>query len=191
MELFANSPVLMCLAIFFARILDVSLGTVRTIMVFKGYRLLATIIGFFEVLIWVLVASKVISNLQHWYFAVSYAAGFAAGNYTGIWLESKLAMGVQLVRAISENTSINLASQLRAMGYSVTSLSATGKDSVPVEILIIVEKRRAIANLLQRIKEADSQAFFTIEDVKLSHLVTFHNDQKFPKNSLNSIVKKK
>ncbi len=191
METLLANPLLLCLAIFFARILDVSLGTIRTIMVFRGYRLIAAVAGFFEVLIWLAAASKVITNLQHWYLAVSYAAGFAAGNYIGIWFEGKIAMGVQLVRAISENSKIHLATELRKLNYTVTSLPAIGENSLPVEIVLVVEKRRVIPELISTIKEIDPHAFFTLEDVKYSYQAIFNKQHRpFPNGPMNLAKKK-
>ena len=95
------APWLLAIAIFTARVTDVSLGTVRTIMVFRSRRLLASAIGFVESVIWVLAISQIVGNLDHWYLIAAYAAGFATGNYVGIWVEAKLAIGHELVRVVS------------------------------------------------------------------------------------------
>jgi uncharacterized protein YebE (UPF0316 family) len=93
--------------IFLARVSDVSLGTFRTIVVFRGNKLLASFIGFFEIIIWL-----VLTNLDQWYLALAYASGFAVGNYVGITIESRFAIGNELVRCISFNRDI-LAAKLR------------------------------------------------------------------------------
>jgi uncharacterized protein YebE (UPF0316 family) len=90
-------PWLLALAIFSARIVDVSLGTLRTIVVFRGYPIVAAVLGFFEILVWLVAAGQVFQNLGAWYLAIAYAGGFAAGNIVGMWFESKLAMGSELV----------------------------------------------------------------------------------------------
>jgi uncharacterized protein YebE (UPF0316 family) len=162
----ADYPVLLALAIFFARILDVALGTLRTIIVFRGYRLLAGAIGFVEVLIWVMAAGQVLRDLSAWYLVLAYAGGFATGNVVGMWLESKLAMGLELVRAISTDPDIRLAASLRERGHGVLELDGHGDDARPVEVLMVVERRKRIPELLELVVGTDPNAICTISDVK-------------------------
>jgi uncharacterized protein YebE (UPF0316 family) len=159
-------PALLAVAIFLARIMDVSLGTLRTIVVFRGYRVLAAILGFFEVMIWLLAAGQVFQNLKAWHLAVAYAGGFAAGNIVGSWLEAKLAIGSELLRVISENRQVNLAERLRDRGYDVTELAGLGDRSIPVEILLVIEKRRRMPRLLRLIHDIDPDALCTTSDIK-------------------------
>lgn len=161
-----DDPVVVSIGIFLARVADVSLGTVRTILIFRGHSLAAALLGFFEILIWLFAAAKAIQNLDKWYYAASYAGGFAMGNYVGIWLESKLALGSELVRAISRDLTIDLAGQLRARGHSVTELPGNDDAQVPVEVLLIVERRRRVPELLEEIREIDPNAIITISDIK-------------------------
>ena len=166
MDFLGDSPALLSVAVFFARVFDVSLGTLRTILVFRAYRIRAALIGFVEILIWVAAASVVLRDLSAWYVAVSYAGGFATGNYVGIWLESKLAMGMELVRAISASPDIALAKRLREDDFSVTELDGHDDDGVPVEVLLVVEERRRLPQLLRLIERTDPEAVYTISDVK-------------------------
>ena len=76
-------------AVFLARVLDVSIGTIRTITVVCDYRLLATVLGFFDVLIWVATGGQVLPNLDQWYLVLGWAGGYATGNAVGIWIEGK------------------------------------------------------------------------------------------------------
>jgi uncharacterized protein YebE (UPF0316 family) len=161
-----ENPWLLALVIFLARVVDVSLGTVRTILVFRGRAMLAAGIGFVELLIWVAAAGQVLQNLDRWYLAVSYAAGFATGNIVGIWLERRLAVGHELVRAISDNPSIRLATALRDGGYSVISLPGSGAQDQSIEVLLIVERRRRVADLLDSIHTADPEAVVTLSDTR-------------------------
>jgi len=161
-----DHPAVLSVAIFLARVADVSLGTVRTILIFRGHPKTAALIGFFEILIWLIAAAKAIQNLDRWYLAAAYAAGFAMGNYVGIWLESKLALGSELVRAISRDLSIDLAGQLRARGHAVTELPGNDDAQSPVEVLLIVERRRRVPELLAEIREVDPNAIITISDIK-------------------------
>ena len=159
-------PWLLTPIIFAARVADVSLGTVRTILVFRGRPYVAALIGFFEVLIWLLAAGQVIQNLDRWYYAVAYAGGFAMGNIVGIRVEGKLALGQELVRAISRDLDVELAEKLRSEGYAVTELPGVDARDAPVEVLLIVAKRRNVPGLLERIHEHDPGAIVTISDIK-------------------------
>lgn len=155
---------LLALGIFFARIVDQSLGTLRTISIFRGFKVLATIFGFLEVLIWINVVAQVIRNLSDWYLGVVYSAGFAAGSFVGMWIESRLAFGHQVVRIISRREK-NLADQLWEMNYPVVEMDGRTKSG-EMDILFVAEKRKNVPKLLRRIHEIDKEAFFTVEDVK-------------------------
>jgi uncharacterized protein YebE (UPF0316 family) len=167
MEFLNANPWAMGLAIFLARVADVSVGTVRTILVFRGRRFLAAGLGFIEGLIWLGAAAQVLQNLSEWYLAFAYAAGFAAGNIAGIWLEGKLAIGAELIRIISKDTGVRVAEELRATGHSVTEFTGRGDDGLPVEVLFVVEKRRRVRSLLLQILAIDPKAVCTTSDIKL------------------------
>ncbi len=162
-------PVILSLAIFLARVADVSLGTVRTIVVFRGRRLLAAVIGFFEIVIWVIAAGQVLQNLDAWYLIVAYAGGFGAGNYVGIWLESKLAIGREMVSAISFRPDGGLARQLRERGFRAIDVDADMGRGQPVDLVITVTRRRRVPELLATILEADPEAQYSISDIKMVH----------------------
>jgi uncharacterized protein YebE (UPF0316 family) len=165
MQILHEYPALLACAIFMIRVIDVSLGTLRTIMVFRGFRLLATGIAFFEVLLWILAVSQVLQNMGHWYLAVAYAGGFATGNYVGMWIDTKLALGSELVRAISSNPAIRLAEHLRGNGFDVTELPGRS-DAADVEVLLVVERRKHIPDLLRLIHGRDPDAVCTLSDIR-------------------------
>jgi len=144
---------------------DVSLGTFRTIVVFRGHKLLASFIGFFEISIWLIAASQVLTNLDHWYFALAYAGGFAVGNYVGISIENQFAIGNDLIRCISFNRDV-LAGKLREEGFKAVSFDGDMGKAYPVEILFIVEKRRNVPSLIKMIKALDKTAVYSVSDVK-------------------------
>lgn len=170
MSVFADlHPILLTLLIFCARILDVSLGTVRTIVVFRGHRLLAAVIGFFEIAIWVIAAGQVLQNLDEWYLIVAYAAGFGTGNYVGIWLESKLAIGREMVSAISFRADGGLARLLRERGFRAIDVDADMGRGPAVDLVITVTRRRRVPELLAAILEADPEAQYSISDIKMAH----------------------
>lgn len=159
-------PGLMIPAIFLARVCDVSLGTLRTIVIFRGYRLLAGVLGFFEVLIWLLAAGQVIRHLDAWYLAVAYAGGFATGNVVGSWLEAKLAIGLELVRIISTTPGSDLAGGLTRAGYDVTELGAVANAARDVQVVLVVERRRRVPVLMRCVAQLDPAAVCTMNDVK-------------------------
>src|SRR5690625_6435110 len=85
------------LFIYLSRIMDVSLGTLRSMFVSKGMKAKATICGFFEVLIWVIVVAQIFQNLDNWLFYLAFAAGFATGTFVGIFIEEKMQVGTQIL----------------------------------------------------------------------------------------------
>lgn len=169
MEFFDLYPWLLVPVIFVARLLDVSMATVRTILVIRGHAYLAAGLGFIEVIIWVVAAGQVLTRLDAWYLAVSYAGGFAVGNIVGIWLESKLALGLELVRIVSEDVKIRMADSLRAREYSIVELQGSGERGNPVEIVFVIERRKRIKRLMDEIEGIDPNAFCTVSDIK-SHV---------------------
>lgn len=166
MQWLLEHPWLLAILIFAARVTDVAMSTVRTILVFRSYRFLAAAIGFFEVLVWLLAVTQVMRHLDQWYLALAYAAGFATGNVVGIWIEGKLAVGSELVRAISEDIGIRLADSLRRNGYGVTEMQGVGDKGQAIEICLVVERRRRVRELLDVIYGIDPAAVVTISDVR-------------------------
>ena len=169
MNLVHDYPVLLALGIFLARIADVSMGTVRILVGFRGYRLLAAAIGFCEAAIWVVAASKVIQHLDAWYLVVAYAGGFAAGNYLGLTLERRLAVGRELARIISYRPDSALAQELTRRGWPVVELHGTRRNHEPVEVMYVVAARRRMPELLALGRQFDPEALYTITDVKSCH----------------------
>lgn len=157
--------VIVPLLIFLSRILDQSLGSLRIIFVSKGMKQLAPIIGFFEVLIWLIVMSQILQNLTNYLNYFAYAAGFGMGNYVGIILENKIAMGVMMVRVIPQKDSHELVEHLRNAGYGITTIKANGVQG-PVEIIFSILKRKKIDSFTDIVKKFNPKAFYTIEDVR-------------------------
>ena len=151
--------------VFFARVADVSLGTVRTILVLRGHKYPAGLVGFVEILIWVFAAARVLKSLDEWYLGVAYAGGFATGTVVGVYLEGWLGLGTEMVRAVSRDPDTQLAARLQEMGYEVIELNGEGSDG-SVEVLLVVSKRRRMPALLRAIDSIDPEAFYTISDVR-------------------------
>ena len=164
-ELLVQYPYLLAPLIFFARVADVSLGTFRTIVIFRGNKFLASFIGFFEIIIWLVAAAQVLTNLDQWYLALAYAGGFAVGNFVGMWIEGRFAIGNELIRCISFNRDI-LAEKIRKEGFQVVSFDGNMGEEKLVELLFIIEKRRNVPSLIRLIKELDKTAVYSVSDVK-------------------------
>jgi uncharacterized protein YebE (UPF0316 family) len=152
------------LLIMMARVVDVSLDTIRVIMIAKGYRNKAPFIGFFQVLIWIITITRIMANLENWTAYIGYAGGFAIGTYVGMKLEEKLALGYELIRVITRTDATRLINELIEKGYHITFVDGEGRDG-KVGILFIVERRKVIKDVIDVIKTLNPKAFYTIEDV--------------------------
>jgi uncharacterized protein YebE (UPF0316 family) len=153
------------LLIFMARICDVSIGTMRIIFVSKGKKNIAPFLGFFEVLIWILAISKIMQNLDNYINYVAYAAGFATGNFVGMIIEEKLAMGILMIRVITHQGGLDLVQSLNSSGFGATIVEAHGAKE-KVYLIYTIVQRNEMKNVLELIKTFNPKAFYTIEDVK-------------------------
>jgi uncharacterized protein YebE (UPF0316 family) len=153
------------LLIMMARVLDVSMDTIRVIMVAKGYRNYAPIIGFFQSLIWVITISRVMVNLENWTAYIGYAGGFALGTYAGMRLEEKLALGHELIRVITKTDASELVANLRNEGYPVTFVTGYGREG-EVGILFVILRRKTIKQVVEIINAYNPKAYYTIEDMR-------------------------
>ena len=154
------------LIIFFSRVIEVSIGTLRNILVNKGYGKKAALLAFIEALIWVFVASRVIGAISEEPLkAIVYALGFAGGVFTGSILEKRIALGQILVQAITSHESgIKIADILRESGFGVTTAAAEGKEARKM-ILIVYAKRKNQEIVTQKIYELDPQALIVVQDI--------------------------
>lgn len=153
------------LMIFVARVSDVTIGTLRIVMVSKGQKLIAPILGFFEVIIWLLAMSKIIQNIDNWVAYFAYGLGFAAGNYIGLILEEKLAVGIVQLQIITRANADNLIAKLKARGYGITYHEAHGATE-KVGVIYSIIKRADIKQVIEIIRTYNPNAFYSIEDVK-------------------------
>ncbi len=148
--------------IFCARILDVSMGTIRMILVIAGHRYRAAALGFVEVIIWVLAVGGVFVYLSNPIALFSYAGGFATGTLVGMMLEDKLAMGYRVIQVINSKPELHLCAHLREHGYRVTRIEGKGRDG-PVEIAFAVVRRRAQGDVMDLVNRYAPAAFVTVE----------------------------
>lgn len=156
---------LLPLLIFVSRIMDVTIGTIRIVMVSKGQKLWAPVLGFFEILIWLLAISKIFENLDNWVNYIAYAAGFATGNYIGLIIEERLAMGIVKIQIITRKSAEELIVNLKNAGYGITHHEARG-SSETVSIIYSIIKRTEINKVQNIVKSTNPKAFYSIEDVK-------------------------
>jgi uncharacterized protein YebE (UPF0316 family) len=159
------SYVLMPFLIFCARICDVSIGTLRIIFVSKGKRNIAPVLGFFEVLIWITAISKIMQNLDNYINYIAYAAGFATGNFIGMIIEEKLAMGILMIRVFVHERGSELMQSLNGNGYGATVVEAYGARE-KVDLIYTIVQRNELGNVLNVINRFNPDTFYTIEDVK-------------------------
>ena len=155
--------------IFISRIMDVTIGTIRIVMVSKGQKFWAPFLGFFEILIWLLAISRIFENLDNWLCYIAYAAGFATGNYIGLIIEERLAMGIVKIQIITRKSAYDLIENLKRAGYGITHHEAKG-GTENVSIIYSIIKRNEIQKVENIVKATNPKAFYSIEDVKsVSH----------------------
>lgn len=156
--------VILPIIVFLARVCDVTLGTLRIIFVSRGKRNLAPVLGFFEVLIWIVVIGQLVQNLHSVTAYIAYAGGFAAGNFVGLWLEDRLAIGTYILRVITPENGQALAEKIHNAGFGVTQVE--GKGAVTdVTLLYTIVKRKHVNRVMAIIHDNVPGAFVTVEEV--------------------------
>lgn len=157
--------VILPLLIFLARISDQTIGTVRLIFLSKGYKHLAPVLGFFEVIIWLITVSQIMQHLDNVLSYVAYGGGFAMGNYIGMTIEERLSIGNVMIRIIPKHNSQDLIKYLRENHYGVTAMAAEGANG-RVDVIFTIIKRKDIVDVVSIINRFNPNAFYTIEDIK-------------------------
>lgn len=170
MDWLNQRPPVFALFIIAARIVDVSIGTVRTLMVVRGYRGLAAMLGFVEVIVWVSAVAGVLNAVTP-LKVVAYATGFSLGNIVGIWLEQKVALGHQVVTFISKSRLHNVAFALRLAGFEVTQVPARGKVGRVAMCFTAVPRRRT-RHAIALARNADHGVFATVQDVRVNGITS-------------------
>ena len=157
----------MCIIIFFARVIDVSLATFVTVLTVKGKRALATIIGFIDVLIWFLVVKEALNtDIKSIWIAFSYAGGYALGTFIGTTLSNKLIDGKISAQVIINSDSINEVEKIRKAGFAVSQIDCTGKDNAKKLMLFIELDKKHLDDLKNIINKIDKDAFMVINETK-------------------------
>jgi uncharacterized protein YebE (UPF0316 family) len=156
--------------------MDVSLGTLRIIFVSRGKKSVAPFLGFFEVFIWLVVITNIMAHADNLVCYIAYAAGFATGNYVGIRLEEKLAIGMLSVRIfVPDDKAGILNEKLLEKGFGVTLLRASGKVS-DTNILHCIIRRKEYDDVVSLVNEIDSGLFYYAEELKHVNNGVFQNN---------------
>ncbi len=158
--------VILPLLIFAARVADVSLDTIRILLIARGKRIIAPLLGFAQVTIWLLAIRQIFLNISNAACFIAYAGGFAAGTWIGMLLEERLAIGIQVIRLITRKDAVELIECLKAHGYGVTSVDGQGTTG-KVAIVYTIVKRQEIPHVINIINRFNPRAFYTIEDVRV------------------------
>jgi len=166
MDVFLSSAIFTYLFIFFARIGDVSINTIRIVFVSRGMKTQATILGFFESLIWLIAVGIIMRNLSDIGSYIAYAGGFAAGNYVGMMIEKRLMIGNLIFRILAYKDSTTLQERLRALGATVIALPAEAGYGSKT-LIFVITKRREMNHTISIIKECNPNAIYSIEDMRL------------------------
>lgn len=162
MELF-----ILCLKIFFIRIIDVSMGTFRTIITVKGKRLAATCISFFESLIWFLIVKEALTtDIESIWIALSYSGGFSLGTYIGSFFSAKFIKGTSGFQVILSSKNEKVIEGLRKKGYAVSVVDVRGQDNESKYMLFIEINNQRYNELSSLIKGLDPKAFIVVNDSK-------------------------
>lgn len=151
--------------IFMLRVGDMTLDTLRVLVVMRGKKAVAWIFGFFQALIFVVAISSVLKNLNNPLNMIGYAAGFATGNVVGMLIEERMAIGHIHMRIVSSRLGSAIADKIRQEGYAITEISARGKDGM-VSVLNCSVLRKNVSRIHKIVNEVDSDAFITAEDVR-------------------------
>ena len=151
--------------IFLLRVSDMTLDTLRVLMVMRGKKGIAWVLGFFQSAIFILAISSVLTHLDNPLNVIGYAAGFATGNVFGMWIEERLAIGHVSITIVSPRLGAAIADHLREKGFAVTEIPARGKDGM-VSLLSCSVLRKSVDDVRKLVNEVDPQAFITAEDVR-------------------------
>lgn len=170
--------VILPLFIMTARMIDVSLSTIRIVYLMKGEKAFAAGLGFFESLIWLMAISQIIQNVTNAPAYIGWAAGFGLGNYIGLLIEERLAVGKLIIRVITAVEAQALIDKLKEKGYGVTYINGHGLAG-EVKIIFCVIQRDQYEHVIESIQQFNPKAFYTVEDVRTAREGVFPQSQRF------------
>ncbi|HZU37828.1 MAG TPA: DUF5698 domain-containing protein [Gemmataceae bacterium] len=173
--------------VFVAETCVVTLCIMRTILVTRGWKGLAACLGFFEVSIWLFAIGQVMSNLNRIDCALAFAGGFSLGNFLGVMLEQKLALGHVVVQVTTQNDAAALVTSLRSGSYGVTSVNARGARG-PFQVVYTVVPRRELAKVLSLVQNFDRQAFYAVHYLQTTAAGVFPNLRSRPRPRVSEVL---
>lgn len=154
------------LIVFFSRVMDVSMSTIRIMLIVNERKLQASLLSFFEMFVWLIAVTQVLQNLNNWITYVAFAGGFASGTYLGMLIEKKLSIGIVLIRAVTvQKDGSELTAFLRSHKFRITSLDAEGNYG-KVNIIYTVVNRSEMKLVIDTIKKFNPNAFYTVENIR-------------------------
>jgi uncharacterized protein YebE (UPF0316 family) len=157
--------VVLPLLIFFARICDQTIGTLRLIFLSKGFKHIVPFLAFFESMIWLIAISQILSHLENAATFVAYGLGFATGNYVGMLVEERLSIGSVIIRIFSKEHIPEFIDVLQKNNYGYTIINAEGSTG-ELKIVFSIINRKYLSHLIEQINVIDSSTFYTVEEVK-------------------------
>lgn len=158
--------VLLPLLIYVSKVIEVTVGTIRLILLSRKEKKIAPMVAFVEVLIWIVTIALVLKYLTNAMAYIAYAAGFATGNYIGMVIEERIAIGNSLVRVITRKGAKKLIQTLKNEKYALTTVDAKGQKG-QVSLIYIHLKRRGVKTLIRKIKQHNPRAFYSVQDVSI------------------------
>jgi uncharacterized protein YebE (UPF0316 family) len=169
--------VLLPILIFIARTCDVTLATLRNVFISKGMRHVVPFIGFFEVLIWLVSIRQIMQHLDNPMTYLGFAGGFAMGTYVGLRIENRLALGMQVLRIITQSEPLDLIHALQNSNIGTTVIDGHGAKG-PVKIIFTIVRRKDIELVRKLIHEHQPNAFYSIEDIRIANQGVFRKGKK-------------
>lgn len=157
--------IILPLLIFIARLADVTMATLRHIFVSKGLKKIVPILGFFEVLVWLIAMRQVFSHLDNIACFIAWAGGFSAGTYLGMYIEERLAIGTQIIRVITNEDVSAVAEVLKNAHQGITIVDGHGAMG-PVKLIFMIVKRANKQQVMDILHSYAPNAFYSVEDVK-------------------------
>lgn len=160
-----TSTLILSLFIFISRVCDVSMDTIRIIFISKEKKITASILGFFQVLIWIIAIQQIMTNITSFWLYIAYAGGFAMGTFIGITIEDKLSLGKVLIRIVTTNDSEKLIKHLKEENFIVTVSEAEGRKG-KVKMILTVIDRKKLQDVSDILNKYGKKSFYTIEDMR-------------------------
>lgn len=159
---------ILCLKIFLVRIIDVSLGTIRMILLIKGRKFTAALVSFVEIGIWFAIVREALSTSNNSIFIIiAYAGGFATGTIVGSLISEKFIQGNFSLQIITDQ-GYDIVKILRESGFAVSTIDVKGKDEDNNKIMLFIEiDKKKLSEVQNIVKSIDQKAFIVVNETKL------------------------